>query len=78
MRNCWRDNEHYRYVIASLDTGPRDLDSELSELAELTDESEESSPMSTATFGTANEDNAHLTKSESKPYDGGRSPCLGP
>ena len=34
-------NEHYRYVIASLETEPRDLDSELSELAELTDESEE-------------------------------------
>jgi ATP-binding cassette subfamily B protein len=34
-------NEHYRYVIASLETGPRDLDSELSDLSELTDESEE-------------------------------------
>jgi ATP-binding cassette subfamily B protein len=34
-------NEHYRYVIASLETEPRDLDSELSELSELTDESEE-------------------------------------
>jgi len=26
------ENAHYRYVIASLDTGPRDLDSELDEL----------------------------------------------
>lgn len=26
------DNAHYRYVIASLDTGPKDLDSELDEL----------------------------------------------
>ena len=34
-------NEHYRYVIASLETEPRDLDSELSELSELWDESEE-------------------------------------
>jgi ATP-binding cassette subfamily B protein len=34
-------HEHYRYVIASLETGPRDLDSELSDLSELTDESEE-------------------------------------
>lgn len=34
-------NEHYRYVIASLETEPRDLDSELSDLSELSDESEE-------------------------------------
>ena len=34
-------NEHYRYVIASLETEPRDLDSELSDLSELRDESEE-------------------------------------
>ncbi|WLQ07319.1 ABC transporter ATP-binding protein [Arthrobacter oryzae] len=34
-------NEHYRYVIASLETEPRDLDSELSDLSELEDESEE-------------------------------------
>jgi ATP-binding cassette subfamily B protein len=33
-------NDHYRYVIASLETEPRDLDSELSDLSEL-DESEE-------------------------------------
>ncbi|MBT2596316.1 ABC transporter ATP-binding protein [Arthrobacter sp. ISL-72] len=30
-------NEHYRYVIASLETEPRDLDSELSELEEQAD-----------------------------------------
>ena len=34
-------NGHYRYVIASLETEPRDLDSELSDLSELGDESEE-------------------------------------
>jgi ATP-binding cassette, subfamily B, bacterial len=34
-------NDHYRYVIASLQTEPRDLDSELSDLSELEDESEE-------------------------------------
>jgi ATP-binding cassette subfamily B protein len=34
-------NGHYRYVIASLETEPRDLDSELSDLSELSDESEE-------------------------------------
>lgn len=34
-------NGHYRYVIASLETEPRDLDSELSDLSELRDESEE-------------------------------------
>ena len=26
------NNAHYRYVIASLDTGPKDLDSELHDL----------------------------------------------
>ncbi|CAN7492186.1 ABC transporter ATP-binding protein [Arthrobacter sp. LjRoot78] len=34
-------NEHYRYVIASLETEPRDLDSELSDLSDLRDESKE-------------------------------------
>jgi ATP-binding cassette subfamily B protein len=31
------DNPHYRYVIASLDQEPRDLDSELSDLEEEAD-----------------------------------------
>ena len=31
------ENPHYRYVIASLDQEPRDLDSELSELEEAAD-----------------------------------------
>jgi ATP-binding cassette, subfamily B, bacterial len=31
-------NHHYRYVIASLDQEPRDLDSELSELEDQAEE----------------------------------------
>jgi ATP-binding cassette subfamily B protein len=33
-------NPHYRYVIASLDQEPRDLDTELSELEEAADAEE--------------------------------------
>ena len=68
-------NPHYRYVIASLDQEPRDLDSELSELEEAAMQRKSPDEQRNLRHRQRGQRPPQQERT-AKPYDGGRSPCL--